>query len=232
MGIPTHNKGHTLDIIITTTEHYLSEPPNTIAGPYISDDRLIILETSETKLDAKVKRHKIRKINVNTIHEFCKKFNNDQIMQATTLEEVVSNMNGEMLQTLDLVAPTKVVKAKKRKPKPWYDKELKEQWKILKNRECKWFKYREDSHCQACKHERNRYINMLKLKKTHSLHQSVKQNSTDSKKLFKLINELTGNKDHNPLPAAKLNKVLAEEFAEFFLNKIEKIREQFESSPT
>ena len=68
---------------------------------------------------------------------------------------------------------------------------------------------------------------MLKLKKTHSIYQLVKQSSTDSKKLFKLINELTGNKDHNPLPTAKLDKDLAEEFAQFFLNKIEKIREQF-----
>ena len=65
---------------------------------------------------------------------------------------------------------------------------------------------------------------MLKLKKTHSLHQLVKQNSTDSKKLFKLSNELTGNKDHNPLPVAKLDKDLAEEFAQVFLNKIEKIK--------
>ena len=73
---------------------------------------------------------------------------------------------------------------------------------------------------------------MLKLKKTHSLHKVVKQNSTDSKKLFNLINELTGNKDHNPLPTAKLDKDLAEEFAQFFINKIEKVREQFESSPT
>ena len=52
------------------------------------------------------------------------------------------------------------------------------------------------------------------------------------KKLFKLINELAGNKDQNPLPVAKSDKDLAEEFAQFFLNKIEKIREQFESSPT
>ena len=59
-------------------------------------------------------------------------------MQATTLEETVNNMNEEMLRTLDLVAPTKVMKAKKKKPKPWYDEELKQQRNILKNRECKW----------------------------------------------------------------------------------------------
>ena len=115
--IPIHNKGHTLDIIISTTEDDPSQPTNTIAVPYISDHRLIKLETSETEVETKIKRHKIRKINENTIHEFCENFNNDQIMEAITLEEAVSNMN-EMLWTLDLVAPTKIVKAKKRKPKP------------------------------------------------------------------------------------------------------------------
>ena len=83
--IPTHNKGHNLDIIITTTEDDPSQPTNTIAGPYISDHRLFILETSETKLETKIKRHKFNKINENTIHEFCENFNNDRILQATIL---------------------------------------------------------------------------------------------------------------------------------------------------
>ena len=40
---PTHNRGHTLDVIITPTEDRPFQPTNTIAGPYISDHRLIIL---------------------------------------------------------------------------------------------------------------------------------------------------------------------------------------------
>ena len=52
--IATHNKGHTLDVIITTTEYEPFQPTNTIVGPYISDHRLIILETSETKPETKV----------------------------------------------------------------------------------------------------------------------------------------------------------------------------------
>ena len=41
------------------------------------------------------------------------------------------------------------------------------------------------------------------------------------KKLFKLINELAGRKDQNPLPTAKSDKDIAEEFAQFSFNKIE-----------
>ena len=127
-------------------------------------------------------------------------------MQVTTLEEAVNNMNEEMFRTPDLVVPTKEVNAKKRRPKPWYDEELKQQRKILKNRECKWFKYREESQWHPYKHDRNRYINMLKLKKTYSLHQQVKQNSTDSKTLFKLTNKLAGKKTRIPYLWPSLTK--------------------------
>ena len=48
----------------------------------------------------------------------------------------------------------------------------------------------------------------------------IKQNSTDTKMLFKVVIELKGNKDQIPLPQAKSDKDLAEEFAQFFLNKI------------
>ena len=135
--ISTHNRGHTLDVIITPTEDRLFQPPNTIAGPYILDYRCIILETMEAKPKTKLEAQKIRKINENTIHKFCENFNNDPIIQVTTLEETVNHLRQEMLRTLNLVIQTKEVKDKKRKPILWYDGELKQQRKILKKVECK-----------------------------------------------------------------------------------------------
>ena len=68
-----------------------------------------------------------------------KNFNNYPIMQVQTLQEAINNMNEEILRTLDLVSPTKEVKTKKSRPEPWYDEQLKQERKILKNMECKWF---------------------------------------------------------------------------------------------
>ena len=133
----THNSGHTLDDIITSTEDRPFQPTNTIAGPYILNHRLVILETMETKSKAKIKGQKIRKINENTIHKFRENFNIDPLIQVTTFEEAVNHLNQEMLRTVNLATPTKEVKVKKRKPTPWYDEEQEKQRKILKNRECK-----------------------------------------------------------------------------------------------
>ena len=49
---------------------------------------------------------------------YVKTFNNDPIIQVTTLEEVANHLNQEILRPLNLVTPTKEVKVKKRKPLP------------------------------------------------------------------------------------------------------------------
>ena len=71
---------------------------------------------------------------------------------------------------------------------------------------------------------------MLDFSKRHYLVTQVTEATKDSKKLFKIINNLLGKKNVNPLPPATDNRQLTEEFADCFLNKIEKkIREQFTS---
>ena len=45
INIPTHNLGHTLDLLITPATHEGS----LIAGPHLSDHKFIILETTHTK---------------------------------------------------------------------------------------------------------------------------------------------------------------------------------------
>ena len=103
--VPTSNRCHNLDVIITPTEDGPFQPTNTMVGPYISDHSHIIFEIMETKPKTKIQRQEIRKINENTIHKFCENFKNDPIIQVTALEEAVSHHNQEMLRTLNLVTP-------------------------------------------------------------------------------------------------------------------------------
>ena len=51
--------------------------------------------------------------------------------------------------------------------------------------------------------------------------------NNDTSKLYKLVSDLTGNKKHNPLPEGTPEQ-LVEEFANFFINKISKIREDLD----
>ena len=58
---------------------------------------------------------------------------------------------------------------------------------------------------------------------------SVKGNS---KKLYSLVCELTGTKIENPLPDNVADTKLDEDFADFFMNKIDTIRQSLKDFPT
>ena len=109
--------------------------------------------------------------------------------------------------------------------------QLNNQWKILKNRERKWLTYKTQDLWHSYKRKRNRYTTMLKFKKRHSLFTLIEENSKYTKKLYKLVNHLTGQKEENPLPEENDDTKLAEQFREFFLNKIINIRKLFHNIP-
>ena len=72
---------------------------------------------------------------------------------------------------------------------------------------------------------------MLRFKKRHSLFRLIEENSKYAKKLYKLVSQLTGQKEENPLPEDDNDTKLAEQFGEFFLNKIINIRKLFHDIP-
>ena len=69
---------------------------------------------------------------------------------------------------------------------------------------------------------------MLNYNKRTSLASLVESAERDSKKLFRIVSSLLGRKEDNPMPLGKTDSQLAEDFATFFLNKIDKIRHKFQ----
>ena len=98
----------------------------------------------------------------------------------------------------------------------------------LRNRERVWRKYREQHHWTAYKTELRIYNNLLYKTKCEYISAQVHKFKGDRKNLYKLVSSLTGVKRENPVPDCKSDKDLAEHFAEFFTNKIEKIRDSLD----
>ena len=67
---------------------------------------------------------------------------------------------------------------------------------------------------------------MLEYNKRHHLVTIIKETNKDSKQLFKALDSILG-KNENQLPMDTTNGQLAEDCADFFLNKIDKTREEF-----
>ena len=126
---------------------------------------MITLNTDIPKPKPKTERTYVHNLTDNKIQEFIDEFNNMPLLNSTNLKDATNQLNSEILRTMDKIAPKQVKKITSRVRKSWYDVDLKHQRQIVKNRERKWLKYREQSYWIAYKRERNRFITMLKYKK-------------------------------------------------------------------
>ena len=127
--LPTHQLGHTLDLIATESSTKLTCAP--IPGPYLSDHR-----NHQQETDKKLQCKEYRKLTEAAMKEFQQSFNNNQpILDATNLEDAIDQLNDQMLRTLNKVAPLKSRRCVRKTPKPWFNKDLLNQRKIVKNRE-------------------------------------------------------------------------------------------------
>ena len=131
---------------------------------------------------------------------------------------------------MDSHAPLREHKVYDRKTNLVYEDHVKCQKKLVRNRESIWYRYK-------CQHNTNgelsnRFNRMLAGSKIRANSAKVKECGHDTKKLYKLINGITGRTTPNPLPSAKTDKELADKFADFFLAKIRKIREDLADCQT
>ena len=199
-----------------------------IAGLLVSDHRLITLETSNTK--PKQEKRTVWKVTDETITQFKNKFNSLPILDSTALNMAANQLNNEILKTIKKIAPATTKSITSRHKKPWYDEDLKNKRKILKNNERKWIRYREGQHWKAYKREWNRFVTMLRYKEHNLIHNLINTKTTDNKKLYRIITEVTSQNKQNPLPKSTSDQQLAEDFAAFFLNKMQNIKKLFKST--
>ena len=143
---------------------------------------------------------------------------------------ITLDFNTELTSTLNEVAPEKVISTSVHPTQPRYDDFVKNQHQIVRNREQKWWKYQTDALWAAYKVERNIYNMLLAFWKRQVLSQKIKQAKGDTRQLFKIVNTIAGKSSVNPLLEHTDDQQLAEDFADFFLNKTEKIHETFHNA--
>ena len=69
---------------------------------------------------------------------------------------------------------------------------------------------------------------MIKFNKRHTIHMMINENKNGTRKLHKIVCIFTGQDSKKLFPEASSGVELAEEFADFFLQKINMIRKQFD----
>ena len=143
-------------------------------------------------------------------------------------DDLASILETELERVLDLHAPLQKLSISSRKKCPWFTAEAKKQKHVVRRCEKIWRKYQQDHQFVALHMETNKYRKLLKSTKLSSTSELVKQCKGDSKKLYKLLGNLTGKVTENPLPPESNDQVLADRFADYFMEKIMTIREQLD----
>ena len=94
---------------------------------------------------------------------------------------------------------------------------------MVRRREKIWQKYRTDSTWRALTEHRNKYNAMIREEKIKSTSEKVDECEGDTKKLYSLVRYLTGTKAQYPMPDNTGDEKLANDFADYFIQKIQKI---------
>ena len=224
----THCSGNTLDLIFTETitrQEVLKCTP----GPFISDRCAVNITLSVPKTN--IIRMTTQTCNLKDIDldSFIKDIGIEDIL-TSNLEDMVEVFNKKLTTTLDYYAPEKTKRITKRETTPWFTDEVKSMKKQLRRKEQIWHKQRTPQLWFLLKQMRNEYNRLLNRTKINAISTRVSEWKTDTKKLYNLIRYLTRTSTSNPLPPSSSDEEMANEFADYFMNKIQSIRDSLDTS--
>ena len=135
----------------------------------------------------------------------------DEILEGN-LDELLTAFESNVISALDKHAPLLRKKIAIRNSKPWFDSDLKEQQRKVRDRERIWRKYKQHHQWLAFTEERKIYSKLLYKKKSAFITSEVIKYRDDSKHLYKLVSSLMGIKSENPMPECENDELLAERF--------------------
>ena len=220
VDVPTHRSKHTIDWLVLPKEDKCVEGFE-VYDPVTSDHSLIVVDLCLQKPQKQKKSVTSRKIKDIVISDFeadVKASFNDT---NDTID--ASELHSKLSKILDCHAPLKTKNIIERPFSDWYNLEIKEAKTEKRRKERVMRKTGLTVHKQiftfAC-----RTVNKLIEKAKKSFYIEKFQGVRSCKELFSTVDFLFGKKSSSPLPNVS-NSENAYNFAHFFIEKIEKIRE-------
>lgn len=221
----THQKGHILDLIITRPDDDLISNVS-VQDKGISDHFWVECTLNSPKPKTMKKVITYRKIKTIDIKSFESDISASQLGNPSSfdsVEEAVSTYNKVLSQTLDKHAPAVTKTITVHPDTPWYNSEIDSAKKARRKAEKTWRKSKLTIH-RSIFMEKREEVNMLIKAAKQNHYSNMINGSHDTKKMFKIVDELTSNKSENQLPEHSSPKELANRFSKFFEDKITKIR--------
>ena len=224
----THIQGHTLDLVLHESNSSI-KIRKIQSGMYLSDHCSVEMEINIKRSYVVFKKSTYRNLKKADSEQVCaqhadldKKLNYDTEYLCGFLEDYQDGLNN----VINELVPEKTSKVHVcNVAQPWFNADLRDQKIKVHNCERCWTKYRQNHQWETFNMERSKYMKMIHAVRIEFYHSKFKLHKGDSKELYKLVSRLTGSIMENKVLDHDSNDVICEELADFFLNKITRIRE-------
>ena len=223
---PTHCAGHILDCVITRTgETCLSQVQ---VGDMVSDHNLVLCTFAWPKVSKLTRRITIRKWREIDV----KAFTNDVEQKLSTIpasnkcSEYLHLINTALQSTLDNHSPQSQREITIRPQQIWFDKNLKHLQSMKRSSARRWRDNKTDENRWTYEFNKGIYNESLETTKSDYFNKRISDAGNDSKQVYKIMNSLHHENKAYPLPSHDSAQQLADRFALFFKEKIDKIRRE------
>ena len=230
----THSSGHILDLLITKA-HEMPVSNITVEDPLLSDHHSICfnLDVSKPKLPRKeITFRKIKAINSDQFKEDLTEAINSYDVSGGSVSEAVDKYNSTVQAILDKHAPLQTNVVTVRSQPIWYCEEIHKARKEKRKAERKWRTTGLTIHKDIYKEKRNKVTHLISQSKKEHYRSKIGDAAGDQKVLFRCVNELLYRSKSSALPSATSNEALANDMSDFFVNKVQQIRQSLESLQT
>ena len=146
-------------------------------------------------------------------------------LDSTDLDDLVSNYTDGLSALIDKHAPLHTRVITLRPSSPWFNEELHDAKHLKRKLERQWRRTKLTVHHEIYRNQCAVVNKLLKETRINYYSEKIKSCRNDYKNMFKITKHLLGMSSDEPvLPSNKSVKELAQEFSDFFINKIETIR--------
>lgn len=232
----THNRGHTLDVLITRQSSRIFDGSPTIEDPSLFDSKgnssgdhlaicayLNILKSAREQKTISFRNFR----NVSTV-DLVNDITESKTLQSLhgSTDELVQRYNDGLRELLDKHAPLRTKLIIVRPNTPWYDDNLRDAKRKRRKAERIMRRTNLTVHREIYQDTCVTYNKMLLQSRKDYYSSKIEECSNDQRQLFKLTNILMGSKREAVLPIADNDKNLADQFSDYFTRKVASIRDK------
>ena len=222
----THKAGHTLDLVITRDSEAVID--NVTVSDLLSDHALVLVRVKHPKpLPTRITTitRKLRGLDATSLAAEVSTLASKTFHTDASPDSIAERYNSILAAALDKFAPCRTKTVTRRPSQPWYNDTLHEAKCRRRQAERTWRSTDLEVHRQIHRHEMTTYNKLCIIAKSNHYLGCIEEASGDPKALNRVLKSILRRDEVEKLPLYSSQDTLANQFADFFEDKVQKIRD-------